>query len=142
MGTEQVSNSASQNDGSSNQAPIFYTKIFEEMCPFYMSIGMAYDEYWRGDCTLTKVYYQAYLQKMERERYQANYNNWLMGAYIYNIVIDLAPIFNPFAKGKIKPYFERPIPITKEEQEEVEQQKRNERLLRLREMLSASAKES
>ena len=106
-----------------------------------MSIGMAYNDYWYGDSTLVLDYVEAYKLKMEREQHQANYNNWLMGAYIYRVVNDLAPIFNPFVKGKVKPYVNKPFPLTKEEQEKYEEEKRNQRLLKLRDMLMASAKE-
>jgi len=106
-----------------------------------MSIGMAYNDYWYGDAELTKYYYQAHKMKIEREQHQINYNNWLMGAYIYEIVNDLAPVFNPFVKAKCKPYRERPYPLTEEEIEQEEQRKRNKRLLILKEMLKASVKE-
>lgn len=142
MGTEQVSNSASRNSGGDKNAPIFYTKIFEDLCPFYMSIGMAYNDYWYGDCDLVKMYLKAYQLKIEREQHQANYNNWLMGAYIYEIVTKLAPIFNPFIKGKCKPYRAKPLPITQEEIDREEQQARNKRLLLLKDRLQASVKES
>ena len=43
-----------------------YTEIFEQECPFYMSIGMSYDDFWYGDCWVESYYRKAWKLKKEQ----------------------------------------------------------------------------
>ncbi len=81
-----------------------------------MSIGMSYGEFWEGDVALPKFYREAYKLKQERERNQANFTAWLNGLYTakaYAVVLG-----NAFADKNAEPleYFDKPIPLTPEEQ--------------------------
>ncbi|MGN0558377.1 MAG: hypothetical protein ACI4IS_02885 [Acutalibacteraceae bacterium] len=81
--------------------------------PFYLSIGMTYEQYWDGDCCLTKYYRKAYELKRDRENERA----WLQGMYVYEALCDVAPIIRAFAKAGTKPleYPEKPYAITQKE---------------------------
>ena len=142
MGGELVGSSTSQEQKGSETTTLF-TKIFEKYFPFYLSIGMSYDQYWKGDVWLAKHYYLAYKQKMEREQMFRNQNAWLQGLYFYEALLDVSPIMHAFApKGtKPLPYRDKPIPITQEEIENDEQEKRNERLGKLKDLLAKSVKQ-
>lgn len=106
-----------------------FTDVFEEQCPFFMSIGMTFDEYWRGDCWLAQYYLKSYNIKKEQE----NEKMWLQGLYIYEALCDVSPIMQPFSKKGTKPhkYPDKPYSLyekkkTKEEQEEeLTQQRQN-----------------
>lgn len=58
------------------------TEVFEEMCPFYLAIGMSSAEYWEGDPSLARYYRKAYKIKQE----EINNNAWLQGVYIYDAI--------------------------------------------------------
>jgi hypothetical protein len=90
-----------------------YAEIFYEHFPFYLSIGMTYDQYWNDDCLLVKYYRKAY----DLRRQQRNQELWMQGLYIYEALCDVAPILHAFAKPGTKPipYTEKPYPLTKEE---------------------------
>lgn len=108
--------------GSINSSqPISYTELFESWCPFYLSIGMSYDDYWNGPAEMCKFYYKAYKLSLERE----NIAQWRMGAYIYDLLGRIAPqlrSFNP--KGaKVENYRKDPIPIDNKDVEKIEEQK-------------------
>lgn len=143
MGSELVGSSSSQeNDrGSENTTPfISFTKVFEKHFPFYLSIGMTYDQYWNEDCWLTKAYFEAYKLKQERELSYDNYKAWLQGLYFYEALCDVSPILHAFApKGtKARPYKNKPYPITEQERKEHEEEARQKRLELFRQRLLAS----
>ena len=83
-----------------------YRETFEDAFPFYLSIGMSYDEYWNGDASLTNYYRKAHYLRLERK----NQEMWLQGMYIYEAIADLSPILHAFAKAgtKAKPYPSEP----------------------------------
>lgn len=88
----------------------WFGKYADELCPWYMSIGVSYDEYWNGDYTRLKYYRQAEEYRQERDNEAA----WLQGLYVYEAVGCLAPILHAFAKCGTKPkkYPEEPFAVT------------------------------
>jgi hypothetical protein len=101
---------------------IFLYKKFEELCPFYMSIGMSYKEFWEGDVTLTKVYLASYKIKEKREYGTMKWQNWEQGLYIYEALCDVSPILRAFSKSKKPlPYPERPYGMEGDEKKKKEE---------------------
>jgi hypothetical protein len=88
-------------------------ELFEKVCPYYLSIGMSYDDFWYGDVNKAVCYREA--EQLRIKRY--NQEAWLQGMYVYEAICDASPIFNPYAKRGTKPhkYPTEPFPITKEE---------------------------
>lgn len=80
--------------------PLFLSlvNLLDENCPYYLAMGMSYDEYWNGDIDLIKIYRSK--SKIENER--TNYNAWLHGRYVYDALVAVAPALNAFSK-KPKP---------------------------------------
>lgn len=106
--------------------PLRYGEKFEELCGYYMSLGMSYHDYWDGDNLMPKFYRQKYEYDKERR----NYELWLQGAYLYEAVLDASPALNPLSKkNKPFPYRSTPIPITEGEskyKKEMEKKKKLE----------------
>ena len=124
MDSELVSSSLSatgESERKSSALPFTYTEKFYELFPYYLSIGMTYDQYWNGDCTLTKYYRKADEIKKERR----NEELWLQGAYIYEALCDVSPILHAFAKKgtKPQPYSDKPYSITAEQVKRAEEEK-------------------
>ncbi len=91
------------------------TLLFNECCPFYMSIGMSYKEFWEGDVCLPRIYMQAYEIQQKRRLQEMNYSAWLSGVYImraYEVVMH-----NAFAEQGTEPvqYYSKPIELTREQ---------------------------
>ena len=126
MGSELVSDSPPLNGGKSvdGSAPSSLTEQFYEHLPFYLSIGMSYEQYWNGDCLLARYYRKAHQMKQQRR----NQELWLQGAYFYEALIDVAPVLHAFAKKgtKATPYVSEPFALT--DKEVRERRKREERL--------------
>lgn len=79
-----------------------------------MAMGMSYEEYWDGENEAPKYYRQTY--KLKRQEH--NQGLWLNGAYIYQAMIAIAPYVKAFSKAQPKPYMDKPIPLTEEEEKE------------------------
>ena len=111
------------------EKPITLTELFDSHFPFYLSIGMTYDQFWNDDCFLVKPYRKAHELTMSRR----NQELWLQGMYFYEVMCDVAPILHAFAKNDTKPqpYSKEPYPITKadvERKEEISNQEQIEKL--------------
>ena len=111
----------------------FLTDIFEELCPFFISIGMTYKEFWEDDVTIPKSYLKAYKMKIEREQEINEWRMWKQGVYVYEALCDVSPILHAFSKKGTKPlpYPSKPYGIegNKEKTEEQKQKEaENERL--------------
>ncbi len=89
------------------------SQIFNDQFPYYLSIGMTYDQYWREDCLLVKAYRKA--DDIRRKR--INQEAWLQGAYFYHALCAASPLLHAFAKEgtEAMPYMEKPIAITRDE---------------------------
>lgn len=121
-----VSGSLSVSGGSEHnvRSPFLtYTEQFYEVFPYYLSIGMTYDQYWNDDPTLVIYYRKADEMRIERK----NQELWLQGMYIYEALCDVAPIMHAMAKKgtKARPYTEQPYAITeKQRRREIEEKER------------------
>lgn len=97
-------------------------EYLEELCAYALSVGMPADEYWHGDPELLNNYVRA----EEIRQRKRNNELWLQGLYIYQAIGALTPVLNPFSKKhKADKYISKPIPITREEIAEAEQDKIN-----------------
>ena len=108
-----------------------YTEVFEKQCPFFMSIGMSYQEFWYEDCWIANYYLKAYTIKKD----QINEQLWLQGMYVFEAILCASPVLHAFSKKGTKPlpYAEKPFLMDKinpveKTQEQIEREKENERL--------------
>lgn len=92
-----------------------YREKFEELFPYYLSIGMTEEQYWDRDCQLVVAYRKADELKMDR----TNLTMWLQGAYVYEAIARISPILHAFAKKGTKPipYPEKPFAISEKQNE-------------------------
>ncbi len=90
-----------------------YADMFEQAFPYYLAIGMTYEQYWEQDSWLVKAYRKA--QDIRRE--EQNWNAWLQGLYVYEAIADIAPILHAFAKKgtRARKYSEKPYELGKPE---------------------------
>lgn len=83
--------------------------MLDYLCPYYMSIGMSYDEYWHGYAYAHLYYEKLYKIQQERLETERDYCAWLTGLYTYEAICDVSPILHDFAKKGTKP-----VPYSKE----------------------------
>jgi hypothetical protein len=110
-------------DGGVDQSPTDINKTFsdwaDELCPYYMAIGVPCDEYWHGDPTQLQYYIKAHELRNE----QRNEEMWWQGLYFHDAVSVV--LANAFKKPGQRPekYHEKPIrikPLTEEEKKQKE----------------------
>ena len=115
MGAELV-NSFAPSEGEDSQqtsSSFSYTDFFETELPFYLSVGMSWEQFWDNDVEICKYYRKAY----ELQRQRTNETLWLQGMYIYEAICDVSPILHAFAKkgSKPVPYAEKHYAISKKQ---------------------------
>lgn len=117
--------------------PVSYFEIFQQQFPYYLSIGMTYDQYWNEDCLLVKYYRQADEIRNRRK----NQDLWLQGLYIYEALCDVAPILHAFAKCGTKPiaYTTEPYPLTEKDIAEKKEREEKRKFEQMQVMMGAMA---
>lgn len=102
-----------------------FHEVFKEMCPFYISIGMTYDQYWKQDVELTRIYLEAFYIKEKREAKKSKWKIWEQGLYIFEALCDVSPILRAFSKArKPLPYPTKPYGIEEFDKEEKKKKKK------------------
>jgi hypothetical protein len=125
LDNELVSSSLFTSEESEHQkvrSPLStYTEQFYEVFPYYLSIGMTYEQFWDGDPMLVKYYREAEEIRNEKK----NQELWLQGMYIYEALADISPVLHAFAKKgtKPQPYTETPYAITKKQRDRIKAEK-------------------
>ena len=114
---------------SGEQEPISLTDLFNEQFPYYLVMGMTYQEFWHGDFNLVKAYRKAYKLQQEIKDSEC----WRQGLYFYEALLDASPILQAFAKNgtKPRPYPSKPYGVSDKEEISKEEENRkieNERL--------------
>lgn len=110
-----------------------YTEQFEAQCPFYMSIGMTYDEFWNASADRVIYYRKAYILRQRRNNDLA----WLNGRYIYDALSAVVPALRGLSKEPVAPYMDEPYPYTKEDVEAYQRKKALEQAQKYREYAEA-----
>lgn len=119
-----VSEVLSSNEGESEVEPPpslkTYTDSFNEAFPYYLSIGMTYEQFWNEDCTLVEPYREADRLRTEKK----NQEMWLQGAYFYDALCRVSPVLHAFAKKGTKPmpYMDEPYTVS-EKQAEIKEER-------------------
>jgi hypothetical protein len=106
------------NEGATTHSKT-YTETFEELCPFYLAIGMSSAEYWDGDPSLTRYFRKAYKIKQE----EINNNAWLQGMYIYDAVSTALHNALRGKNQKAREYAKQPYNFENKEKSEYEKAK-------------------
>ena len=145
MGSELVSTSFPDNNeteggegqhNGSDAAHRSYTDIFNQCLPFYLYIGMTYDQFWHDDVEIVKYYREAHKLRQQHENSMA----WWQGRYVYDAICAASPLIK-FTMGKQRveamPYVDKPYPITQKEAEERQRKEAYEREMEMRERIRA-----
>lgn len=98
-----------------------FSESFSEIFPYYMAIGMSYDEFWHGDPYLAVYYREAHELKRDEE----NQKQWWNGLYTYIAVSTaLSNIHFDGKRHKVNEYLHEPLRIRPKTEEELEEERR------------------
>lgn len=70
---------------------------------------MTETNYFHGDPALCKAYRDAWKEKQKRLEQLANWSAWLMGGYVYQVMVRTAPAFNSLKPRQPSNYLEKPL---------------------------------
>lgn len=124
-----MSDPLSSTEGSGGvtaTAPLHsYREKFEELFPYYLSLGMTEEQYWDRNSQLV-VYYR---KAEELRTSRTNQELWLQGAYFYEAITRASPLLHAFAKKGTKPvpYLAEPFAIS-EKQAEYQQEEKEKKV--------------
>ena len=79
---EDLSGASSFSDVDLNAPQSEFGKYLDQICPYYMSWGMTWDEFWHESLDRLQAYWQANQYGIERR----NQELWLQGLYIRSAV--------------------------------------------------------
>lgn len=100
---------------------------FNEIEPYYLSIGMTHEQFWDDDPWLVDVYRRAHNLQIEAR----NQELWLQGLYIYDafntVMANFGRSLSKNKSGKEAKYVEKPIRITPLTDAERKQKEKEER---------------
>lgn len=139
MGEELVSGSALPNGDRVDKETLSsfsFSEEFEKHLPYFISVGMTYEQFYDGDVDLCKYYRKA--DELKKDR--MNERLWLQGLYIYDALIKVAPAFRAMGASKPENYPDEPYPLTEKERlrrEERDTKKRFEQMMAKMTELSA-----
>ena len=111
-------------------------KVFEDALPYYLKMGMTFEQYWDGDVSAHRAY-----RKAEKLRIRdVNQAAWLQALYVYEAIADLAPVLRAFSKGRAKPFRGEPYDLDEKERKKREEREERKRYERMKEKVAAFAK--
>lgn len=120
--------------------PPTLAEMFTQVFPYYLHMGMTYEEFWYGPPSLVRAYRKAY----DMERHRRNEEMWMQGRYIFE-ALRCAPLLVGFPEKGYKPpsgagYPEMPYPLSEREEREREIERENENTKRFIAQLEAESK--
>lgn len=104
-----------EGDDNADTSTNDYKQILNEWFPYYLALGMTYEQYWHGDPYLTVYYQKAKKMKFDYDNQMA----WINGLYIYDAVS--AIVFNTWCRKEgeqCKNYTDKPYEFDEAKQEE------------------------
>lgn len=112
--------------------PHTYTEVFENVFPYYLAMGMSYEQFWDYEPKLVIAYRKA----DEIRRRRMNEELWLNGLYTADALN--CTVGNMFSKNKIE-YPSEPHPITKREFEERQEREQRAKMEKIKAAFIARA---
>ena len=142
MGKELLTEDSNVNDGDSSleESPFLLAKVLDDAFPYYLSLGMSYEEYWDGDPSLVIAYRKAEDMKAHRR----NWEMWMNGRYVYDAIMRMLPSMQLWRPKPPLDYMTEPYPLTRKEYEEriQKEEKRKQEEIRDKMLAFASAYKS
>lgn len=124
-------------EGEPSEEQKTLAELFDDAFPYYLAMGMSYEEYWRDNPSLVRAYRKAWEIKKRNDEF----NRWRQGMYFYDALLRVSPVLRAFGKGEVKPekYPDMPYPLTEKEAREQEELRERENFFKLKERLEAES---
>lgn len=103
------------------------------MFPYYLAVGMSYEQFWDGPSELTIAYRRA----DEIKKRRVNEELWLAGIYTAEALA--STVGNMFSKGRKHEYPTEPKPITVNEMRERQEREQKAKMEQIKARFTARA---
>lgn len=120
-------------DANQVKASTNFTNIFEEVFPYYLAVGMTYEQFWHDPPELVIAYRRA----DEIKKRRVNEELWLAGIYTAEALA--STVGNMFSKGSKYQYPSEPKPITVSEAQERQEREQRARMEQIKARFTARA---
>ena len=120
-------------DANEVKASTSFTSIFEEVFPYYLAVGMSYEQFWYDPPELVIAYRRA----DEIKKRRVNEELWLAGIYTAEALA--STVGNMFSKGSKYQYPSEPKPITMSEVQERQEREQRARMEQIKARFTARA---
>ena len=120
-------------DADQVQASTCFTDIFEEVFPYYLAVGMTYEQFWHDPPELTTAFRRA----DEIKKRRVNEELWLAGIYTAEALA--STVGNMFSKGSKYQYPAEPKPITLNEARERREREQKAKMEQIKARFTARA---
>ena len=120
-------------DANQIKASTNFTSIFEEVFPYYLAVGMSYEQFWYDPPELVIAYRRA----DEIKKRRVNEELWLAGIYTAEALA--STVGNMFSKGSKYQYPAEPKPITVSEAKERQEREQRARMEQIKARFTARA---
>ena len=120
-------------DADQVKASTCFTDIFEEVFPYYLAVGMTYEQFWHDPPELTIAFRRA----DEIKKRRVNEELWLAGIYTAEALA--STVGNMFSKGNKYQYPSEPKPITVSEDKEGQETEQRARMEQIKARFTARA---
>lgn len=120
-------------DANQVKASTNFTNIFEEVFPYYLAVGMTYEQFWHDLPELAAAFRKA----DEIKKRRVNEELWLAGIYTAEALA--STVGNMFSKGSKYQYPSEPKPITVSEAQERQEREQRARMEQIKARFTARA---
>lgn len=110
-----------------------FTDIFEEVFPYYLAVGMTYEQFWCNPPELAIAFRRA----DEIKKRRVNEELWLAGIYTAEALA--STVGNMFSKGNKHQYPSEPKPITVSEAKERQEREQRAKMEQIKARFTARA---
>lgn len=110
-----------------------FTDIFEEVFPYYLAVGMTYEQFWCNPPELAIAFRRA----DEIKKRRVNEELWLAGIYTAEALA--STVGNMFSKGSKHQYPSEPKPITVSEAKERQEREQRAKMEQIKARFTARA---
>lgn len=112
-----------------------YTEVFEMVFPYFLSIGMTYEQFWIvGSDKFNLVTYYKEAEEIRRKR--VNEEQWWNSIYLRRTLLDVSAAFRDFHKGNkidVECSTKEPMPMS---ETEIEERKKRDEQRRMNEFMN------
>lgn len=120
-------------DADQVRASSSFTDIFEEVFPYYLAVGMTYEQFWYDPPELVIAFRRA----DEIKKRRVNEELWLAGIYTAEALA--STVGNMFSKGSKYQYPSEPKPITINEAKERQEREQKAKMEQIKARFTARA---